>query len=368
MTRTFLRAWLGVLLVVSSAFGAQDVLTRARQAPTPAAGIQILEQHLAQTPDDVDARLLYGLMLSWEGRYDEARKELQTVLAKAPDYTDARVGLMNVEWWSGNTLAAREQSNYILSRDPGHTQARLVRQRLDAADRPWKLGFNASYDRFNDDRRSWNEEAITLSRDTPAGSVIVRASRADRFDLEDQQFEVEYYPIFRRGTYAFLGAGTSPDHRLYPKHRFAFDFYQSVGRGLELSVGYRRLNFAVAADIYIASLSKYAGNWLVTGKISRVPRTASLGVTTTEGSVRRYFGSDGTSFAGVSFSHGLNRQEIRGAGDLLTLASNTVRGQVNADLTPRWRVTLAASTSRQQRATIGPLWQNTLDGGLLVRF
>jgi len=57
----------------------------------------LLEAHLAQAPEDVDARLLYGLVLSWEKRYDAARPVLQQVLTRAPEYTDARVALMNVE-------------------------------------------------------------------------------------------------------------------------------------------------------------------------------------------------------------------------------------------------------------------------------
>jgi hypothetical protein len=51
---------------------AEDALSQARNAPTRAEGLAILEKHLTDSPRDVDARLLYGLMLSWEARYGEA--------------------------------------------------------------------------------------------------------------------------------------------------------------------------------------------------------------------------------------------------------------------------------------------------------
>ena len=82
------------------AAGQDDVLTKARAAATSgrrAEALRMLETRLDEAPRDVDARLLYGLVLSWEGRYDEARPVLQQVLTQAPAYTDARVALMNVD-------------------------------------------------------------------------------------------------------------------------------------------------------------------------------------------------------------------------------------------------------------------------------
>src|SRR5689334_14495356 len=122
-------------LWAASAFAQDDVIARARAAAADgrrAEGITLLEQHLATSPRDVDARLVYGLILSWDGQYDRARAALREVLAQAPEYMDARVALMNVEWWSGHNDAAREQVNLVLSKDAGNTQARLVQQRLDA--------------------------------------------------------------------------------------------------------------------------------------------------------------------------------------------------------------------------------------------
>lgn len=356
------------MIAASSArAAAQDVLAQARAASTRAEALALLEKHLAAAPEDVDARTLYGLMLSWEARYDDARRELQRVLASAPEYTDARAGLMNVEWWSGQTAAAREHSNYILQREPGHPQARLVRQRLDAADRPWTIGVNAVADTFSDDRASWHEELLSVTRQTALGAIVARASHASRFGLDDQQVEVEFYPVFRPGTYAFIGAAASPDHTLYPSTRLGFEIYHVIGRGLEVSAGYRRLAFDDAVHVYGGSLSKYAGNWMLTGRLNYVDAAGDAGETSALLQARRYFGAAGTSFAGIAYGRGLNREEIRGEGDLFRAGTNTLRAELNALVTPRVRLTVAAGASRTSRAS-GALWQRTAGAGASFRF
>jgi YaiO family outer membrane protein len=288
------------------------------------------------------------------------------VLEQAPAYTDARVGLMNVEWWSGHTSAARDQANLILARDPGHPQARLVRQRLDAADRPWTAKVMAGYDHFNDGRQPWREQLVSLARSTPVGSIIGRATRAERFGLDDQQFELEFYPTLRPGTYAFVAVGGASNRTLYPRRRFAVDLHQALGRGFEISGGYRRLDFSETTPIYVGSLTKYIGPWMLTARVDRLPAPSSS--TSGHALVRRYFGEDGSSYIGLGFSHGLSREEIRGVADLVALDSQTVRGQVDAAIASRLRWQLETSASRQQRNRARSLWQTAVSSGLAVRF
>ena len=122
-----------------------------------AEALDSLRLRLDDAPRDVDARLLYGLILSWEGRYDEARQALQQVLVQSPTYVDARIALMNVSWWSGRSSEARDAADAILAQDPGNRQARDLRDRLDAASRPWWGGASYGSDSFSDRRELWHE-------------------------------------------------------------------------------------------------------------------------------------------------------------------------------------------------------------------
>lgn len=328
----------------------------------------MLETQLAASPRDADARLVYGLILSWAGRYDEARQALQDVLAQAPGYLDARIALMNVEWWSGRLTEAREQVRAVLTRDAGNTQARLVKQRLDARTRPWSVGAAYTRDIFDDQREPWQEASLTLGRQTPVGSLLVRGNQADRFGLQDQQLEVEFYPTFRAGTYAFVGVGVSRDRILYPERRVSVDLYQSLGRGLELSAGYRQLDFSQTTKIYLATLTKYTGSWMLTSKAYVVPDRITGDSWSFHGQLRRYFGAAGTSFAGAGYSHGFSREEPRGSGDLIRVNADTIRGQIEVDVAERLRFSASGSTSRQERALRTPLWQTTLGGGMTILF
>lgn len=348
-----------------------DVIARARaeaSAGRRPVAVELLAKHLAATPDDVDARLVYGLILSWEGRYDDARRELSQVLAQAPAYMDARVALMNVEWWSGRANEARDHMRRVLADDPGNAQARLVKQRIDAKTRPWSIGFSATTDSFNEERETWREFSATLGRETPIGSLLVRGSDAHRFGLTDRLVDVEFYPTFRAGTYAFVGVGFAQDDRLYPDHRLSFDLYQSLGHGWEASVGARQLAFSDKTEIYLATLTKYAGSWMLTAKTFVVPDKIVGNAWSYHALARRYFGDAGTSFVGVGYSHGFSREEPRGEGDLLELDADTLRGQADLDVSDRVRWSFSGSASRQERAVATALWQTTLSGGLTLKF
>ena len=357
-------------LFAAAASAQDDVIKRARAAA--AAGhrdqaISLLQDHLKSLPADVDARLILGLVMSWDGKYDDARRELSQVLAQTPDYLDARVALMNVEWWSGHTDRARDLARSILATDPGNTHARLVKQRLEARNHPWFVGADVITDSFSDGE-SWREFAIKAGRDTPVGPLTIRGMQAYRFGLSDQQIDVEFYPAFRAGTYAFIGFGLGSDNELYPEHRLAFDVYQSLGRGWEVSGGYRKLAFSETTHIYVGTLTKYVGNWMVTGKAMLVPNQASGDSWSYHGIARWYFGDLGTSYLGAAYSHGFSREEPRGEGDLLRVDADTIRGNGEIDITERLRFSFSASTSRQERAYLPPFWQTTLSSGVTLRF
>jgi YaiO family outer membrane protein len=360
-----------ILTLPLSAAGQDDVLAKAREAARSgqrAEALTMLEAHLAQTPRDVDARLLYGLVLSWEGRYDDARSVLRQVLAQAPAYTDARVALMNVEYWSGHSSEARAQADQILAGEPGNVTARAVRDRLDAAARRWWATTSYSFDSFDDGREPWQEVALYVTRRTPVGSLIVRGNHATRFGLDDQLIEFEFYPRFRPGTYAYIATGIAPDPVLYPEYRIAFDLYQSAGRGFEVSAGARYLNFESVTRIYVGTLSKYIGNWMLTGKVYYVPAEAGLDSTSYHAGFRRYFGGDGTSYAGLAYSHGLSREEVRSIGDLARLDADTVRGEFDCLFGTRLRIFASGGTSRAERVNQSPLWQTTVTSGFSVQF
>jgi YaiO family outer membrane protein len=339
-------------------------------------------------------------MLSWDGAYDDARKQLQIVLAASPDHGDALPALINVELWSdhperavdlaqdalkrkpGNPVlllalarglrakrdlpAAEAVVERLLAADPGNEDGRKLQRVLNDEGKRLQTGISQSGEWFNDGSKPWYETQITLRQSLHSGSLIGRFSQAQRFGMTGRQSEVEYYPRIRPGTYAYLGAGYSPDARLYARHRLGAELFQSVGRGIELSGGFRLLSFGEKVRIYTGSVGKYRGNWYLSVRTFLTPD-----ITGTSRSfqflARRYLGS-GASYFGLRFGHGSTPIEARSIQDVSILRSNSVAcewvGQITKDLS--WNV--RSGFSREDRVYRSRLLRYYSDGGLMFRF
>ena len=115
----------------------EAVRTDARAAAIAgrrAEAVEMLETHLETFPRDADARLLLGVVLSWDGKYDDADRELRRVLEQSPTYNDARVALANVAWWTGRYDVLQELA--ATGRAPAAVRRRVDHARGPRARRP----------------------------------------------------------------------------------------------------------------------------------------------------------------------------------------------------------------------------------------
>ncbi|MDQ3069031.1 MAG: YaiO family outer membrane beta-barrel protein [Acidobacteriota bacterium] len=390
------------LALAAQAGAEQNLVTKARAlalAGQRVEAIAALQQSLATAPGDSDARALLGTILSWEGRHDEARRELEAVLSGSPVHGDALPALINVEMWSGHpgraeALARRglqqrpadtslmaalaralvdlertSDAAAILERlleiDPRHQQGRTLRATLQQARQVWQFRAAGSYDGFSD-RDGWREAQMSLGRVTPAGSILLRGVRAERFGLADHQIELEMYPRIRPGTYAYVAGAYSPAADLFPRRRYVVDLHQSLGAGFEASAGVRRLSFGDGVTIYAGSLSKYYGHWLFSGRMFLTPGDTGTS-RTAHASVRRYFGDRGT-YAGVRYGRGAWREEILNVNDLEALASDVGAAEAVFLIGRRLELNATGSYGREDRLGRGGLRRYSLSSGIGFRF
>jgi len=351
-------------LAAPSALVAATEVERARELATGGQrdeAIRLLYYQLSVDPMDTEARTLLGTVLSWDGRYDDARTQLDAVLATNPTHGDALPALINVELWSGHpdraeSLAATglaaspddvtllnaharalyamgrgkealQDCERVLALDPNNTVARDLRERIRTSKSLWKVAGIYTYDHLSPDDQDWHETQFYVNRQMAFGSLIGRWSHAWRFGLNDDQFEVEAYPRVRPGSYFWVDAGFSPQHDLYPKYRLAFDFYQSLPAGFEFSVGYRRLGFDDAVDIYVGSISNYWRSWMFTGRVYITPGDAGSSTSASYSlAARQYFG-EGLAYYGFRYGWG-SPGEIRDITQLSILDSQTFAAEV----------------------------------------
>lgn len=362
--------------------------------------LALLDKRLAGHPDDTDARTLVGIIFSWEGRYDDARKALESVLERNPTHGDALPALINVELWSGHPARAEElisrslrsrpndtallmtrasalkASNRpdaavdvldkLLEVDPTNQKAKQMKEDLKDSTRNWEASLDQSYEWFSDDRAAWLETQLNLKEHTRIGAVITRFSHAHRFSLDSNLLEVDAYPSLRPGTYAYLNAGWSPDSTLYPSYRLGGELFQNLRHGLEVSGGIRQLGFHDRVNVFTGSLTKYYGSWLFTARTYVTPSTIGDSVSM-QYSARRYFG-EGSSYVGARFGHGGAAVETGSLNEIEVLRSLSFAGELNWRITRRWTINFRGGESREDRLNNPRLQHHLADGALYFRF
>jgi len=392
----------GESLITSSTAEPDDPVTAARKLATSghrAEALEILNKRLAEKRTDSDARTLRGIILSWEGRYDEARRDFEIVLAAHRDHGDALPALINMEMWADHPQRAEELSRDALRRNPNepdllmaHARAlkalkrnrealndvqhvllvdpgnkKAVQMEADLGDSLRR--FTASFDHndqwFSDGRTPWHEEQVQLSRDTPIGSVIARFDRASQYGESSQMVEIDAYPHIRPGTYLYLNAGYSPDNNLYPQTRFGADINQSLGHGFEGSAGIRQLHFGSNIRIYTGALTKYYGDWMFTARTYITPD--SIGTSRSgQLQVRRYLSA--TDYYFVRVGYGSSPTGVTSLQDIQILNSQSFAAGINHSIGRRFMVMADFGYSYQDRVGITGLHAYSADGTFYYRF
>jgi YaiO family outer membrane protein len=401
-------ALVALLCGMLSAFPAtaDDEVSRAKALASGkeshhAEALFLLETRLARVPDDSDALVLYGTILSWDGRYDEGRVALQKVLDKNPDNSDALPAMLNLELWSGHPRRAEDLASAALQRhprdpaiviflaraqrnqnhekdaaktldgllvvDPSNQQAREMRRRTVYQARKWEASYSFDYAWFSSVFDSQTESTLSLRGPTPLGSVIGRLSRADRFGDHSNELTAEFYPHIRAGTYAFLTVGGSPDATLYPQYFVGGDVFQSLGHGWEASAGYRRLQFSGDVNIFTPAIYKYRGNWLYSARMYLTPDSLGVGKTGVF-AARRLFGEEGVhDYLEFRFSYGASKALATTTVDLLSL--NSTRYSVEYDKRlGNWHANVKLGAGSEDQRFGGKVNRYTAEGSIYYNF
>lgn len=365
------------LAVPANAGAAQDRFMQARELAFDGdreGARQVLRELLDENPDHWDARILLGRTLAWDKRYAEAREELLIVVRAKPNYSDARNALVDVELWSDHPevaigflddglasspnnedflykkAAAQRQLGMLrdamitldrlLDRNPSHERGAKMFASLRVRRAKNKFGLGYGYTDVDTLSSAWHGASAQLSRRTSLGSFALRANWSRRFDRTATQFEIDAYPRIMDGLYAYVNYGYSAD-KLYPKHRFGGELYANLPKGVELSAGFRRLQFGGSdVTIYTGTVAKYVGNWWISLRPYVTPK--SIGTSQSYAlTVRRYFGNRDT-FIGLTAGTGSSPNDIQDVTDLTRLDSRKLGMRASWAFTDLFTLTLGA--------------------------
>jgi YaiO family outer membrane protein len=296
---------------------------------------------LERAPAYDDVRTLLGRLYSWDQQYDQAERELKRVLDSNPTHLDARKALIDVELWSehpyaalriadaglagspddqellykkaralkvlGNNTAAAETARQILRVNPANKEARILLSDVEELIRRFQAKVEYAQDRFDKTFDPWHLMSVSLSRRQASGTVIGRINLARRFGQTATQYEMDVYPKFGRGVYAYLNGGYS-DSSIFPKIRAGAELYTGLPKGLEASIGARLLRFTSSSvTIYTGSLGLYVGNYWISLRPYVTPGSIGSSISGSL-SVRRYLGG-ADSYVGVQVGAGSQPDE-----------------------------------------------------------
>ncbi len=107
---------------VSETTAAADAAFDADDYPKASA---LYDQVLAANPKDLHALLRSAMLLSWDGKTEEAKHRYDRALEADPGNLDAVLGRAKMLSWQGKLDAAQEAYRAVLARSPDNREARL---------------------------------------------------------------------------------------------------------------------------------------------------------------------------------------------------------------------------------------------------
>jgi len=248
---------------------------------------------LTKYPNYSDIRTFLGTTYSWDGDYKKARKEFAYVIQNDAKSKENWVAAIKNESWSNSyydaiTMAdnalkifledaeilllkanALENTNKqiealeivdaVVAKNPNDTKAQDYKSSLNQSLRNNTVGIRSSIDVYSEVFDPMLFHTLKLSRLTKYGSIIAKLNYNRRFNENGTQFEVDLYPKIAKGLYAYVNFGVA-DSFLFPDIRYGVELYKSLPHSLELSLGFRSLQFGTTTTIYTGSLTWYTGN------------------------------------------------------------------------------------------------------------
>ena len=364
----------------------------------------LLRNIIQESPNYIDVRLFLARIHYWDGAYDKAREELNTIAKLNEGHRESLKLRIDVEYSSGNMIKALQLSRRAVKEnpadtdlllqkakilaanqnesealtvlaqvdqiEPGNSDAAAMRQRIRTSRQNYTLTLGYYHDRFDRIFDPWQTSYVQLGRSTPVGTVIGRVNHANRFATGGWQGELDFYPSIRPGTYGYLNAGYS-NATIFPEYRLGAEIHQSLPKSFEFSAGFRHMRFRASnVTIFTGSLTRYIGNWMLTARPYFTPSDVSFS-RSIQLITRRYF-SNADTYLGIRGGLGFSPDERRFVGeddDIQFLRSYTLAAEYNHRIRNHLIGFGGISHSGQERPFDDDLLKSlTFHAGMTLRF
>lgn len=289
----------------------------------------LCQKLIKEEPNNTDYKIFLGRIYAWQNKFGASIKILKTVTELNPNNSDAYDALTDAQLWSGDYKgvisncnlilpttdksqkeifllkqakayhlmgdddSALKKLDEILKEFPGNTAANDLK--IEIVSHSYKNAASVSYLNvsFNNPAfPSWHFAYLEYQRKLKKCPVIGRFNYGNSATMNGYQFEVDAYPKFGKGTYAYLNAGYSTSKDLFPSQRAGAELYQKLPYAFEISGGLRYMHFETEdVFIYTAYLGKYYKNLWFAYRPFVVNKSSDFFVSHT-GIIRKYFANE----------------------------------------------------------------------------
>lgn len=224
---------------------------------------KIFDQALEISPDALEASLGKVNVALWQNDYALARHRIDALLLRYPEneevaLSDASLYMAehqykraitvynrileknskNLQAWLGRGDAKR---GLLRDREAvnDYDQARIIapdnRETLERIQRPirkrWRLDIDSTYSELTAPYKNWREGGVALSYQLSEATILTgRLGLSNRFNMDDQQFELAIAHQFRPAVWGYLAGVVTPDADFLARYILRAGGSSNIGR------------------------------------------------------------------------------------------------------------------------------------------
>ena len=300
----------------------------------------LLNTALDKSPDYADLKIFLARTYAWDSKRDTAIALLNEVLAKDKKNSEALDALTDVLRWDDQDDLAKEYLdlavgfypnsttflnkkaaylinneepeeastllNQVLKIDPGNEKAIDLLKSIKNSSIKNFVNINYNTDIFAEVFDQANFGSLSFGRFSKLGTYQFRANYANRFDTSGYQIEGDFYPSLSKNIYAYINYGFS-ERALFPTHRTGLEFYFSLPKSLEASIGGRYLYFDRSSHvrIFTGTVGWYFKDYWLSGRVFLTPSDTKSFSRSGLVKIRKYFGNADT-YIGLTVGYGFS--------------------------------------------------------------
>jgi len=277
---------------------------------------------LEANPENIEAMTGLAEITSWKNEYGEAIQKYQGILQINPDNADIYFRIGRVYQWGGNYQKAKENYQKAVRIDPENENFRqALKNTHPVFNKNYELRYQYMNEGFSDERQNYIDHFLYFSiRVAPdIGTLQLKYNQTNRLTQRDVQYGFEFYPHLWQKAYGYFDFSYSPKAVHFPRTSYLFELYQALPPSIEVSLGYRRMNFEdKAVSIYLGSVGFYVGNYYPCLRWYYAPEDIGAGFSWIA-NVRRYFSDD--NYVAFGYGQGSRPFEIATIEDVFVTKS-----------------------------------------------